>query len=114
MLLLMLMLADDMGALMQSARDRTAAEHRCVATADTTDITVCGLRHADRYRVPFVVHDPGDPRHEGVSAERNRLLARTDNCQEKRAIQVGCGFAGVHMTTGGNGTSVGGMRKLAP
>lgn len=114
MLPLMLALIDDVDALVRSARTLTAAEQRCVAAADTTDITICGRRRADRFRVPFVVYEPGDPRHEGVAAERHRLLAKTDNCQERRAIMVGCGFVGVTMTSGGGKTALGGARKLAP
>jgi hypothetical protein len=114
MLPMLLVLIDDVEAILRSARDRTAAEHRCVVSADTTDITVCGLRQADRFRVPFIGYEPGDPRAGGVSAERHRLLAKTDNCQERRAIMVGCGSFGVSMTTNGRGTSVTGQRKLAP
>lgn len=114
MLAMMLALVDDVDGLVRAARERMTAEHRCVAATDATDITVCGMRRADRFRVPFVGYEPGDPRAEGVAAERQRLLARTDNCQERRAIMVGCGFAGVTMTTNGRSTSVTGRRKLAP
>ncbi len=112
--LLILVQAADPAALLQTAQRITAAEPGCRRDADTTDITVCGLRNADRFRVPFVGYEPGDPRAEGVPAERQRLLARTNNCQERRAIAAGCGFAGVHLTTGGRGTSLTGARKLAP
>ncbi len=118
MLAMMLAMVDDVPGdvrgLVQTARERMAAEHRCVASADATDITVCGMRRADRFRVPFVGYEPGDPRAESVSAERHRLLAKTDNCQERRAIMVGCEFVGVTMTSNGRGTSVTGQRKLAP
>lgn len=112
--LMLLIAAADPAALVAAARSFTAAEHRCTADADSTDITVCGLRNADRFRVPFVGYEPGDPRAEGVGAERQRLLARTDACQEKRAIMVGCGSFGLHMTSNGRGTSVTGNRKPAP
>ncbi|GGB36908.1 hypothetical protein GCM10011380_27870 [Sphingomonas metalli] len=112
--LLMLMLATEPEAMVDTARRLTAADPGCRKSADSTDITVCGLRNADRFRVPFVGYDPGDPRAESVSGERNRLLAKTDNCQERRAILVGCGFVGAHMTTSARGTSVTGARKLAP
>jgi hypothetical protein len=114
MLAMMLAMVDDVQGMVQAARERMTAEHRCIATADSTDITVCGMRRADRFRVPFVGYEPGDPRAETVSGERNRLLAKTDNCQERRAIMVGCGFVGVTMTSNGRGTSVTGQRKLAP
>ncbi len=113
-LLLLLIAAADPAALIDTARTLTTADHRCTVAADTTDISVCGMRNADRFRVPFVGYEPGDPRAEGAMAERQRLMNRTDNCQERRAIAVGCGFAGVHVTTGGNGTHIAGARKLAP
>lgn len=109
--------AIDVEALVATARHMTAAEKPCSFDPDSTDITVCGLRNADRFRVPFVGYEPGDPLGEGVSAERERLLARTNNCQERRAIAVGCGLFGAHMTTNGRGTSVTGasqVREMAP
>ncbi len=114
MSLVVLLLAAEPSTLVDTARRVTAAEPGCRRDINATDITVCGMRNADRFRVPFVGYEPGDPRGEGVPAERQRLLARTDNCQERRAILVGCGFVGVHMTTSARGTSVTGARKLAP
>jgi hypothetical protein len=112
--LLWLAAAVDPATLLATARERMSAEHRCTFSADATDITVCGMRNADRFRVPFVGYEPGDPRAETVAGERERLLARTDNCQERRAIQAGCGFVGARMTTSSRGTSLSGARKLAP
>jgi hypothetical protein len=98
--------------LIATAKARMAAEQPCVQSADETDITVCGMRTADRFRVPFVVHDPGDPAHETVSAERTRLLHRTSPLDDLGPFQVGGGMAGVSMTVGGDGgTSI---RKPAP
>lgn len=82
-------------------RELTAAEPRCERAADSTDVTVCGLRDADRFRVPFVFPEPGDPLHEAAMDERKRYLARTDNCQEKNLFLVGCGAFGLSVTTGG-------------
>lgn len=82
-------------------RALTAAEPRCRYDPNSTDITVCGLRRADRYRVPFVTHDAGDPRREPVMAERERYLARTSNCQEKSTFLIGCGSMGVSVKAGG-------------
>lgn len=82
-------------------RELTAAEPRCERRANTTDVTVCGLREADRFRVPFVLHDAGDPLHEVAMDERKRYLARTDNCQEMSIFLVGCGAFGLSVTTGG-------------
>lgn len=88
---------------------------RCVQDVITTDITVCGLRRADRYRVPFVNHDPGDPRHEAVAAERTRLLHRTTPIDDLTPFLVGGGMVGVSMTVGSDGSArTTGLRKLAP
>lgn len=94
-------------------QDLTDAAPAC-GRPDGDDIVVCGRRAADRYRAPLVVHDPGDPMHEGVSAERDRLLARTSNCAEHRAALVGCGFVGVTTKVGAGGVHFGGERPLAP
>jgi hypothetical protein len=62
---------------------------------------------------PLTVIDPNDPRHEGVPAERERMLARTNNCQEKSTFLVGCGAAGVSVSTR-SGVSLMGERPIAP
>ena len=113
MLLPLLIAIDDVAEMTARARTLTSAEQRCLPSADVTDITVCGLRHADRFRVPFIVHDAGDPRHEGVEAERVRLLHRTSPIDEMTPFLVGGGMAGVSVTinTGTGGTKV---RKPAP
>ncbi|HXH14552.1 MAG TPA: hypothetical protein VNJ10_00295 [Sphingomonas sp.] len=98
--------------LMTAARSRMAAEQPCLPSADETDITICGMRKADRYRVPFIVHDPGDPAHESLRAERTRLLHRTSPLADLSPFQVGGGMAGVSVMVGGEGgTSI---RKPAP
>lgn len=117
--LVMIIALQDADALMATARAMTAAAPRCTLSADSTDITVCGLRQADRYRVPIVVHDLGDRRHEAVWAERTRLLHRTNRIEDMSAFLVETGMAGVSaaVTIGGpqaGQTSVDGMRKLAP
>lgn len=120
MLALMLMIAaQDTAELVAHAREMTAAERRCIPDPDSTDITVCGLRQADRYRVPFVVHDQGDPRYQTVAAERERLLHRTNRLQDMSAFLVETGMAGVSMTRTIGGpqagdTEVSGYRKPAP
>jgi len=75
------------------------AGDRCTTDPDKTDITVCGRRRADRFRVPFVVHDAGDPKHEAVRVERDRLLNRTNPVQEHSPFLVGGGMSGVTMST---------------
>lgn len=94
------------------ARERLAAERRCVVEPDSTDITVCGLRHADRFRVPFVVRDPGDPRYETVAAERARLQAPTNPVKELSPFLVGGGMVGVSVGIGFDGSVA--TRKPAP
>ena len=82
---------------------------------DLTDITICGRRAADRFRVPLVVTDPGDRRNEAVPVERERLLHRTNPVQDLSTFLVGGGMAGVSTTVGGSGeVRVVGQRKLAP
>jgi len=89
------------------------AGDRCTADPDKTDITVCGRRRADRFRVPFVVHDAGDPKHEAVRVERDRLLNRTNLVQEHSPFLVGGGMSGVTVSSA---TGVSGVtnRPLAP
>lgn len=112
MLALLLLMADDANRLIETARARSAVDHRCVYSTDSTDITVCGLRNADRFRVPIIVHDPGDPRHEGVPAERQRLFARTTPIDELSPFLVGGGMAGVSAGVSSDGTPT--FRPLAP
>lgn len=113
--LFLLIAAPPQADLVATARERLAAERRCVLDPDSTDITVCGLRRADRFRVPFVVRDPGDPRHEGVHAERVRLLNPTNPVKELSPFLVGGGMAGVSAgVTFGVSGSTGFVRKPAP
>ena len=77
------------------------------------DIVICGRRDADRYRAPLTVIDPNDPRNESVAAERERLQAKTNNCQEKSTFLVGCGAAGISVSTR-SGVSLMGERPIAP
>jgi len=103
---------EDAAALVATSRALIAGE-RCAPDANATDITVCGRRRADRFRVPLVVTDPGDPRHEAVAVERDRLLHRTNPVQDLSPFLVGGGMAGV---TASSRSGVGGIaeRQLAP
>lgn len=115
MLLVLLMALGDPTALVANAGVLTSAEHGCVGDADSTDVTVCGLRQADRFRVPLVVHDPGDPRYEGAWEERARLVWSRTPLEELGPFQVGGGMAGVSATVGSDGgSSAGGLRQPAP
>lgn len=111
-LLLLAAGGDDAATLLANSRAMIAGE-RCQADANRTDITVCGRRRADRFRVPFVVADPGDPKHEAVAVERERLLNRSNPVKDLTPFLVGGGHAGVTASTR---TGIGGVaeRKLAP
>lgn len=101
--------------LVAGARDLTRAEYQCQRAEDATTITVCGLRDADRYRVPLAVVDYNDPRHEGVHQQTSRLLdPHTNKCGITGPFLQGCGMAGVNMTVQGGKTRVSTQRDLAP
>lgn len=111
-LLLLLSGVDD---VMVAYRDRTAAEKACKVDPNATDVTVCGLRRADRFRVPFVGPTPGDPAIQNVPAERAALLHRTSPVQELSPFLVGGGFTGAHFSSRtGFGAGQTAERKPAP
>ncbi|WP_174285939.1 hypothetical protein [Sphingomonas bacterium] len=118
MLLALLIQTADPAALIAGEKLRTTAETRCIANPDTTDITVCGRRHADRFRVPFAT--PTVARRDDVVAERGELLHRNTPIQDMGPFLVGGGEMGVKVGVGmgidvGAGkTTVGGLRQLAP
>ena len=90
----------------------TRIEPRCQAPAGQ-DILVCARRGADRYRVPFLVPTPGDPRNLGPHGERAALLYRASPCEESGPFLIGCGMAGVTVSTN-LGTGRVERRPLAP
>ncbi|MDB5709360.1 MAG: hypothetical protein JWL96_1430 [Sphingomonas bacterium] len=110
---LLLLAADPSAAWLAQERAATRVSPICTAPTDSNEVTVCGRRHADRYRVPLIEIDRDNPANEGVPAERYRLLARTNNCREHNLFQVGCGMAGVTASTR-HGITTGGERPLAP
>ena len=112
MLFLILAQAASVGAALDRYREETRVSVSCTTPAGG-EIVVCGRRSADRYRVPLTEYAAGDPAHEGVPAERERLLARTNNCQEHSLFLVGCGMAGVSVSTSG-GFGLMGERPIAP
>lgn len=91
----------------------TAAEPNCRGSRATDEIIVCGRRDADRYRVPLLVPTPGDPRQEGLYDERERLQHITTLCQDNSIFLVGCGMAGVTVSTS-LGDRKPRLRPLAP
>ena len=107
---LMSVMAPDEAAVMAAYRERTRAEVPCRTTTASDEITVCGRREADRYRVSFVGADPRD----SVPRERARLLEPPmRGCGRIGQVFADCGFAGVTVST--NGSSVRTVsRKLAP
>ena len=111
-LLAMLLAGQSASGMMAVYHDKTQGDARCAAPTGN-DVVVCGRRAADRYRVPLIEYDAGDPRHEGVPAERERLLARTNNCEEHSTFLVGCGMAGVTVSSQ-HGVVLDGERPLAP
>jgi hypothetical protein len=114
LLFAMLQQAHAADAIFMAHRAATRAEIPCRATDAQDEITVCALRDADRYRVPFVEITPGDPHHEGVFDERVRSFAVTNNCTEMRLMQVGCGMVGISLSTSGSGVRVATKREPAP
>ncbi len=93
----------------------TTVSPQCHAPTNNTEILVCGRRAADRWRVPFVGYDAGDPRAETVMAERERLAANPQAPCGTAAILKNCGAVGVSLSTrfgiDGSGYK---LRPLAP
>ena len=96
-------------------RQLTSVEIRCVYNPNSTDLTVCGRRNADGFRIPFdVPPEPGDRRHEGVMEERTRLLARSTPIKDMSPFLVGGGHVGLTMDTNPPGNGGMTLRKPAP
>jgi len=84
--------------LLASYVEKTSAEPRCKA-ATGSEIVVCGRRDADRYRVPFVMPTPGDPKRLGVHEERALWTYAPTPCEQQGPYLVGCGMVGVTVST---------------
>ncbi|MBN8814006.1 MAG: hypothetical protein J0J06_01005 [Sphingomonas sp.] len=102
----------DVDAAMARYREQTRATVECRA-GRPDDIVICDRRAADQFRLPLVELDLDNPKNEPVPAERERLLARTNNCQEKSTFLVGCGKVGIGVSTRGGLRGLG-ERPLAP
>jgi hypothetical protein len=104
--------------LLVRARTLMAAEQRCVVDPSVTDITVCGLRHADRFRVPLATH--AADRRDMVAEGRAALVHARTPMEDMGPFLVGGGATGVRATVAfgpgeGSGSVVaGGMRTPAP
>ena len=121
MLVMLLMLVEDPDALVARVRALTAIEQPCPVDRNASDVTVCGRRNADRFRVPLLAErEPGATLLNNASAERAALLHRTTPIQNLSPFLVGGGLAGVTAGTSfGPGAdsgkaSVYGARPLAP
>ena len=101
------------------ARSATViAGERCAPDANKTDITVCGLRRADRFRVPLVTRTVD--RRDQVADNRAALVHARTAIEERGPFLVGGGAAGATVTTrfgpgaGAGETTASGMRPPAP
>jgi len=108
MLLALLLAAEQppsarIAAILAEYHAGTRAGPSCIAPRDKDEISVCAHRRADRWRLPYVQADPGDPRHESVPDERARYIRTRTACQDRGPFLVGCGMTGVTMTMGFGG-----------
>jgi len=101
---------------LETYRTLTSVEPRCARPSSDRDIMVCGARRADRWRVPYVGYDIGDPRAESVEGERKRISAAPRVPCGQGAIIANCGGGvGVKATVGfGASGSELKLRTLAP
>ena len=107
--------AESPGRMLAVYRDRTSIEPHCARATRSDEIVVCGNRRADRWRVPFVGYDAGDPRGESVTGERNRLASEPPVRCGEGAILKNCGSVGVTARMGFGARSQGlRLRPLAP
>jgi hypothetical protein len=91
--------------------EKTSVVVRCARPAGE-QIVVCGRRAADRWRVPFVGYAAGDPDTPDVMGERERWQHKTTPCQNLSVFLVGCGMAGVSVSTRLDGSGPR-LRKMA-
>lgn len=102
----------DIDDAMARYRAQTRATIECGASKPD-DIVICERRAADRFRLPLIEIDLNNPKNQSVAAERERLLARTNNCEEMSTFLVGCGKVGVGISTRGGLRGLG-ERPIAP
>ena len=116
LVLIMAAQAADAEAALAQYHKVTAVGPRCGAAENPNDVVVCARRGADRYRLPLIEYDAGSPKRQDVPGERERMLARTSNCQEKSLFLVGCGQVGVSAKAGFGPDGIHGarLRPLAP
>ncbi len=85
----------------------------CKRNVMPDEITVCGRRDADRYRLPLVIPTPGAPDPGNARAERDFLVRTISPCEERGPFLIGCGSVGVSVGMGFDG-KVTRYRQLAP
>lgn len=118
--LLILVEAASPPVVLRDVRDVVGIANRC-PDRHTTDVTVCGRRNADRFRVPFATAPAaGGGTADNAAAERGALLHHNTPVQDLGPFLVGGGHAGVTAGVGLDGKPgsgkprVTGMRPLAP
>ena len=99
--------ADTANAELARYESMTRVAVRCATPRSSTDIVVCGKRRADRWRVPYLLKDQGDPSIQNVPGERAALIKKSTPCQDRGPFLVGCGpGVGISTTIGfGSGTA---------
>jgi hypothetical protein len=107
------MAAPNVGRVVATYETMTRVEPRCASPTGDREIVVCGRRHADRWRVPYLLKDAGDPSIQNVSAERNGLIPTTTPCKDHSIFLIGCGKGVGISATVGIGVGAGGV-KLRP
>ena len=99
--------------VLQNYQAMTRVEPRCSAPKAGNEIIVCGRRRADRWRVPYLLKEAGDPSIQDVSAERNRIASEPRAPCGTTAFfaTANCGKVGLSVSTAiGDGAGV----KLRP
>ena len=91
----------------------TSVEPQCARPSSGREIIVCGNRRADRWRVPYIGYDAGDPRRETVEGERKRVSAAPKVPCGQGAIIADCGGGVGIKASVGLGTN-GGQLRLRP
>jgi hypothetical protein len=99
--------------VMRTYQAMTQVEPRCSVPRAGSEIVVCGRRRADRWRVPYLLKEDGDPSIQNVSAERNGLIPTRTPCQDRSIFLVGCGKVGLSVSTAIGGGSGVKLRPLA-
>ena len=93
----------------------TQVEPHCSKPRASSEIIVCGRRRADRWRVPYLLKEAGDPSIQNVSAERNGLASEPrPSCGTSAFFATAdCGKVGLSVSTAIGGGSAVKLRPLA-